>query len=206
MKAVVATLLFIIALVKISRGDDGIVANLLNRQIEIEGELAHCRYKSKLKMEKINEIHSQIICNSIVIGFICGDKCLRYDSMTDMTGTCQCGENNFNWTEPFYCCTPPDVKCERQGLNEYDVNCTMGKKLPFNEKCQNRCTTALSRVAVTTNCNQAGNNCPVSDYSSKMCTNSVNIASIGDIENACYIGEVCPEAKNGPENSAMTSK
>ena len=198
MKVVVTTLLIIIALVKISHG--------WGDEIEIEGELAHCSYKSKLKMEKINEIHSQIICNSIVIGFICGDKCLRYDSMTDMTGTCQCGENNFNWTEPFYCCTPPDVKCERQGLNEYDVNCPMGKKLPFNEKCQNRCTTALSRVAVTTNCNQAGNNCPVSDYSSKMCTNSVNIASIGDIENACYIGEVCPEAKNGPENSAMTSK
>ena len=49
MKAVVATLIFIIALVKISRGGD---------EIEIEGELAHCEWKSKLKMYKINYIHS----------------------------------------------------------------------------------------------------------------------------------------------------
>ena len=194
MKVVVATLLIIIALVKISGGDN----------IEIKGKLAHCDYKCKLKMLKFNDIQSEIIFNSIITDYICGDKCLEYD--IHYTSTCQCGEDNFNHNEFFYCCTSHDVTCERQGLNEYDVNCTMGKKLPFNEKCQNRCTTALSRVAVTTNCNQAGNNCPVSDYSSKMCTNSVNIASIGDIENACYIGEVCPEAKNGPENSAMTSK
>ena len=49
MKAVVATFLIIITLVKISRGGD---------EIEIEGKLAHCKFKSKLKMEKINDIHS----------------------------------------------------------------------------------------------------------------------------------------------------
>ena len=43
MKAVVATLIFIIAFVKISRGED---------EIEIEGKLAHCGYKSKLKTER----------------------------------------------------------------------------------------------------------------------------------------------------------
>ena len=49
MKAVVATLFIIIALVKISRGED---------EIEIEGKLAHCDRKGKLKMEKINDSHS----------------------------------------------------------------------------------------------------------------------------------------------------
>ena len=49
MKVVVATLLIIIALVKISRGGD---------EIEIEGQLAHCGWKSKLKMEKINDMQS----------------------------------------------------------------------------------------------------------------------------------------------------
>ena len=117
MKVVVATLLIIIALVKISRGGE----------IEIEGELAHCKFKSKLKMEKINDIQSQIICNSIIIGYICGDKCLGYN------GICQCGNDSLTRKEPFYCCTPPDDTCELQG--KYDVNCTMGKKLPFNEIC-----------------------------------------------------------------------
>ena len=161
MKAVVATLLIIIALVKISRGGDN---------IEIKGKLAHCEFKSKLKMEKISEIQSQIICNSIVIGYICGDKCLKYDR--NYIATCQCGEDSFTRKEPFYCCT--DETCKHQG--KYDVNCTMGKKLPFNEICyeQQRCPTAAwSRVAVTTNCsNQTRNNCSVSNwYSSKICTN-----------------------------------
>ena len=56
MKAVVATLLFIIALVKISRSYDDFYYE--NKEIEIEGELAHCKFKSKLKMEKINDIQS----------------------------------------------------------------------------------------------------------------------------------------------------
>ena len=50
MKAVVATFLIIITLVKISNG---------GWPIEIKGELAHCGYKSKLKMLKINDIQSQ---------------------------------------------------------------------------------------------------------------------------------------------------
>ena len=83
------------------------------------------------------------------------------------------------------------------------MNCTIGKKLPFNEICyeQQRCPTAAwSRVAVTTNCSkQTRNNCPVSNrYSSKICTNSVNITSIEGIENACDNGVACPEAKHGP--------
>ena len=80
------------------------------------------------------------------------------------------------------------------------MNCPIGKKLPFNEKCNEICPTATwSEVAVTTNCNKTGNNCPVSKwYSSKICTNSVDIASLGNIKNACDDGVACPEAKNGP--------
>ena len=191
MKAVVATVIFIIALVKISHGW---------REIQMRYELAHCEFKSKLKMEKINEIHSQIICNSIIIGHICGDKCLKTDREWTYISTCHCGGDKFNRNEPFYCCTPPDVSCYSI-YNKYDVICPMGKKLPFNEKChfQHTCpTSARSFVAVTTNCNQT-RNCPVSDVSSsKICTNHVNITSIEGIENACVNGVACPKNKNGP--------
>ena len=190
MKVVVATLLIISTLVKISRGGN---------KIEIEGKLAHCEYKSKSKMEKINKIQSQINCNSFIIGYICGDKCLRY-SRIGYEAKCQCGEDNFHSNEPFYCCTPPDVTCEGQG---YYVKCPMGKKLPLNEICyeQQRCPTAYdSKVAVTTNCNQTRNNfCPVSDnYSSKICTNSFDITSIRGIKNVCNAGVACRKSKNGP--------
>ena len=156
----------------------------------------------------------KIVFNLIITDHICGDKCLKYnldyydyddyDYDYDYISTCTCGEGNFTIDEPFYCCTPPDITCERQGWNEYDVNCTTGKKLPFDEICyeQQRCPTAAwSKVAVTTNCisNQTRNNCPVSNaYSSKICTNAVNITSIGNITNACDDGVACPEAKYGP--------
>ena len=199
MKAVVATFLIIITLVKISNG---------GWPIEIKGELAHCGYKSKLKTERSMIFSPKIVCNSIIIGYICGDKCLKYDK--NYISTCQCGDDKFNHNEQFYyCCTPPDVTCEHQG--KYDVNCTMGKKLLFNEICyeQQRCPTAWSsELAVTTNCsNQTRNNCPAShSHSSKICTNSVNITSIGGIENACQFKGVCPEAKNGPVYQQCYSK
>ena len=53
MKAVLTTLLIVIALVKISQG---------GRPVERDYQLAHCGVKSKLNKEVINQINSQIVC------------------------------------------------------------------------------------------------------------------------------------------------
>ena len=56
----------------------------------------------------------KIAFNSMIIGRICGDKCVG-----DGGGICQCGDDKFGENEHFYCCTPSNFTCKYQGSYEY---------------------------------------------------------------------------------------
>ena len=139
-----------------------------------------------------------------ITGRICGDKCIY----SGKEHTCSCGnDGNFDETDGYYCCIPKNVTCT---VNNGNVMCPEGKKLPWNTLCQDhrQCPiNTYSQTAVSSNCSDVRkNHCPSTEDASKICLNDdqleiedyVDIEDL-DIEDYCYKGKACTKAIMGLE-------
>ena len=123
----------------------------------------------------------------MVVGDICGDKCLTHDC-----SKCICGGVEFQRGSTSYCCTPKDMPCQYENkTNGMNVICPKGKVIPWTRKCYGYCpSTEFSFMAIETNCSFVeDDHCPNSHWVSKICDEN---GSITDMSLYCEDGISCP--------------